>query len=142
MLHLFLPYAGILGRIIGRYVGVKAIVSTQCNLPLAYSPKIYWLDKLTLFWGLYGLSNGGIELLYGGSVSKFSKSIWEEGRRHFTVVAGVDLSVFDGRVLSTDRNEKRQEVGIPQEAKLAMMISRMISWKGHTDLVSAMKFLP
>ena len=35
---------------------------------------------------------------------------------------------------------KRQEVGIPQEAKLAMMISRMISWK--TDLVSAMKFLP
>lgn len=84
----------------------------------------------------------GIELLYGGSVSKFSKSIWEEGRRHFTVVAGVDLSVFDGRVLSTDRNEKRQEVGIPQEAKLAMMISRMISWKGHTDLVSAMKFLP
>ena len=23
-----------------------------------------------------------------------------------------------------------------------MMISRMISWKGHTDLVSAMKFLP
>ena len=55
VLHLFLPYAGILGRIIGRYAGVKAIVSTQCNLPLAYSPKIYWLDKLTLFWGLYGL---------------------------------------------------------------------------------------
>jgi len=143
VLHTFLPYAGIIGRIAGRFIGIKKIISTQCNLPVAYSFKIYWLDKITLpLAHVWTGATEGIEQLYGGSAALFKRDLWEKGRRHFTIVAGVDLPVFDKTFESVDRKTKRKEIGVPESPILVTMTARMIPWKGHADVVEAMTYLP
>jgi glycosyltransferase involved in cell wall biosynthesis len=143
VLQTFLPYAGILGRIIGRLARVPHIISVQCNLPIAYTKKNYWLDKLTLpFAETWIGATEGIEQSYGDSVEPFTREAWQKGRRHFTIVAGVDLPVFDAKIAKTDRNAKRRELGIAKTDTLIMMTARLISWKGHADLIRAMQFLP
>lgn len=143
IVHTFLPYAGILGRIAGRLSGVSRIVSTQGNLPAAYGKKIYWLDRLTLFLARAWIgATEGIELAYAGSSAPFSRVLWREGRRHYTILAGVDLPRFDGRLLKADRERMRRELAVPEGAPLVMMIARFVSWKGHADLIAALLLLP
>ncbi len=138
----FLPYAGILGRIVARIAGVRRITSVQCNLPIAYSKRTYWLDKITLSLAtVWTGATEGIELSYGGSVQPFSKDAWNTKRKHYTIVAGVDLPVFDATIKAVDRNVKRKEIGLTSEDKVIMMTARLISWKGHVDLVGAMAFI-
>lgn len=143
VLQTFLPYAGVLGRFIGHLARVPHIISVQCNLPIAYDAKTYWLDKQTLpLAEVWTGASEGIELSYGGSSEPFTHEAWQQGRRHFTIVAGVDLPVFDARVAKVDREAKRREIGISADNTLIMMTARMVSWKGHTDLIGAMQFLP
>lgn len=143
ILHTFLPYAGILGRLVAPWAGVRSVISVQCNLPVAYDRKTFILDKITLPLATAWVgATEGIERSYGGSSEIFSENSWEKGRRHFTIVAGVDLPVFDRTLACVDRRAKRNEIGIPSEATVVMMIARLISWKGHADLIAAMKLMP
>lgn len=143
ILQTFLPYAGILSRIVGRLARVPHITSVQCNLPAAYDARTYWLDKLTLpFAETWTGATEGIEQSYGGSVEPFTRKAFQGGRKHFTVVAGVNLPLFDTQIAKVDREAKRREIGIAKADTLVMMTARLISWKGHTDLVGAMQFLP
>ena len=138
VLHTFLPYAGILGRIIGRIAGVRSIVSTQCNLPVAYDTRTYWLDRLTLPLACAWIgATESIERSYGGSYAYFSSDAWERGRRHFSIVSGVDLPTFDARVRAADRTALRAALSVPEGKDLILMIARLVSWKGHHDLLSA-----
>jgi glycosyltransferase involved in cell wall biosynthesis len=143
VLQTFLPYAGILGRVIGRLARVPHITSVQCNLPIAYTKKNYWLDKLTLpLAEVWTGATEGIEQSYGNSVEPFTRKAWQKGRRHFTIVAGVDLPAFDARIAKANREEKRREIGVAKEDTLVMMTARLISWKGHKNLIEAMRLLP
>jgi glycosyltransferase involved in cell wall biosynthesis len=142
IVHTYLPYAGILGRCAARLARVPHILSTQCNVRVAYDFKGYWLDRLTLpLAHAWTAAAEGIELEYGGSVSVFSEQVWKQGRRHVTVVAGVDLPVFDARIAAVHTDTKRMEVGIPVDVPLVMMVARLIPWKGPLDLVAAMRYL-
>lgn len=47
VLHCHLPYAQILGRLIGRASGVSVLLSTQHSIPAKYHPIIRVLDRLT-----------------------------------------------------------------------------------------------
>lgn len=142
VVHTFLPYAGTVGRIASRIAGFKNIISTQCNLPVAYSKKVYWLDKITLFLAKAWVgATEGIELHYGGSSECFDKALWQKGRRHFSIVAGVDLEKIEQIGRNCNREEKRRSIGITEHDKLILMTARLISWKGHQEVIGAMKFL-
>lgn len=143
IVHTFLPYAGTLGRIAARIARVPRIMSTQCNVRVAYGFKGYWYDRITLVLAhAWTAATEGIELEYGGSAAPFSRGSWALGRRHFSISAGVDLSAFDARIAACDKNAKRAEIGIPKDVPLVMMTARLISWKGPTDLVEAMRYVP
>ena len=138
VLHTFLPYAGTVGRVVGHLAGVKSILSVQCNLPLAYSKKVYFLDWITLFFAnAWTAASVGIEEAYAGSSVAFSDIEWNKGRRHFSVVSGVDIDDIERVVKKTNIEKKRNELGIKKGHQLVSMTSRLISWKGHDDLLDA-----
>lgn len=143
VVHTFLPYAGTVGRIASRVVGIKNIISTQCNLPVAYSKKVYWLDKLTLpLAKVWVGATEGIEFHYGRSSEYYTNDLWKKGRRHFSIVAGVDLEKIEQVVKNCNRKEKRRAIGVTEQDKLVLMTARLISWKGHREVINAMKLLP
>lgn len=143
IVHTFLPHAGTIGRVAARLAGVRAIVSTQCNVRGAYDFWRYWIDRLTLV-----LANAwtgvteGIELEYGGSVAYFSSAEWKRGRRHFTIPSGVDLHAITESLAHLDREKKRKELGLPADGVMVFMTARLFRWKGHHDLVRALLHLP
>lgn len=143
IVHTFLPYAGTLGRIAARSVGIRNVISTQCNLPVAYGARVYWLDRLTLpLAKAWTGATEGIEQAYGGSVAHFSRELWSGGRRHFSIPGGVDLEKIKAAVAATDRQAKRAELGIDPGQTLVLMTARLISWKGHRYAIEAMPYLP
>ena len=143
VVHTFLPYAGILGRIAARWAHIATIISTQCNLPVAYTKKLYWLDRLTLpLAHAWTGATEGIELHYGGSTEYVQGELIRRGRRHFTIVSGVDVAAIEKVMTGTDRIKKRHELAIPLEARLVFMTARLMSWKGHEDAIAALANLP
>ncbi|MDO8552929.1 MAG: glycosyltransferase [bacterium] len=143
IVHTFLPHAGTLGRIAARMAGVRAIVTTQCNVRVAYDFWRYWIDRLTLILAhAWTGSTEGIELEYGGSIAYFSNAEWRRGRRHFTIPSGADLNAITASRAHLDREKKRKELGLPADGVMILMTARLIRWKGHTDLVRALVHLP
>jgi len=143
VLQTFLPYAGIIGRVVGRIAGVKSIFSVQCNLKMAFSPKVYWIDLITLpIANVWTAATEWIEEEYNGKSGYFSEEQWVTGRRHFTVLAGVDVDDIQKVVMGVDRDKKRKEIGIQPNNKVISMCARMVGWKGHEDLIKAFSFLP
>jgi glycosyltransferase involved in cell wall biosynthesis len=138
VLHTFMPYVGIIGRIVGRLAGVKSIISLQANVPLAYTKKVYYLDLWTLF--LANVWTGaavGVEKAYAGDSVPFSEEDWSKGRRHFTVISGANVDDIGKAISETNKKEKRKELGIKDDNLVISMTARLISWKGHDDLINA-----
>jgi glycosyltransferase involved in cell wall biosynthesis len=141
--HTFLPYAGTIGRVIARLAGVKRIISTQCNVRVAYSLREYWMDRLTLpLVHAWTATAEGIEMEYGSSVAYWGKQAWGEGRRHYTIAGGVDCSAIEAAISRLDRTAKRAEIGLHGGDVMVMMTARLVSWKGHEDIIDAMALLP
>lgn len=143
IIHTYLPYAGILGRVVGRLARVPHIVSMQCNVRVAYDFRGYWMDRLTLpLADAWTAAAESIELEYGGSVENFSETLWNAGRRHYTITAGVDCDAIQKIRTGLDRAGKRREFGIGERDVMLMMTARLVSWKGHNELIEAMPLLP
>lgn len=143
IVHTYLPYAGTVGRVAARIAGIRHTISTQCNLPVAYTKRVYWLDRLTLpLAQAWTGATEGIEQHYGGSSAPFTREEWDKGRRHFTIVAGVDVAKIAAVHAETNRTKKREELGIPTDVPLVLMTARLISWKGHDELITAMAQVP
>ncbi len=143
IVHTFLPYAGTIGRVIARLAGVKRIISTQCNVRVAYTTKEYWMDRLTLSLAhAWTAAAEGIEMEYGGSIAYWSKQAWGEGRRHYTIAGGVDCNAIGSAIAHLDRPAKRAVLGLQEGDVMVMMTARLISWKGHEDIIEAMALLP
>lgn len=143
IVHTFLPYAGVIGRVVARFAGVPRIFSTQCNLRVAYSWAWFALDAMTLpLAHAWVAVTEGIERSYASSALRFSTAAWHAGRRHFTICAGVDLASFDVKVAAASRDEVRASLGIAPDEVMVIMVARLIPWKGHEDLVASMSYLP
>ncbi len=139
IVHTFLPYAGTMGRIAAKLAGVRCVISTKCNLPVAYSKKVYWLDKLTLWLADTWIgATEGIELHYGKSSKRFSQKLWNAGRRHFTIVAGVDTTTLQGVQNAIDYTAKRAQIDVPSDATMIFTTARLISWKGINYAIDAL----
>lgn len=143
IVHTFLPYAGVIGRVIARMAGIQKTISTQCNVRVAYGFKEYWMDRLTLSLAhAWTAAAEGIEMEYGGSVTYWSEQAWQEGRRHYTLTGGVDCSAVDAALSHLDRAAKRAELGLRDGESMVMMTARLVSWKGHEDIIDALALVP
>lgn len=143
VVHTFLPYAGTLGRFAARLAGVPYIISTQCNIRVAYNFREYWIDRLTLpLAHVWTAAAECIESEYGGSVEYVTERSWRSGRWHFTIVAGVDVDQVQRVAVSVDRHAKRASIGVADTDVVVLMTARLISWKGQDDLIRALAYLP
>ncbi|KKW19331.1 MAG: Glycosyl transferase, group 1, partial [Parcubacteria group bacterium GW2011_GWA2_51_10] len=143
IVHTFLPYAGTIGRVVARLARVPRVVSTQGNIRVAYDFRGYWMDRITLpLAHVWTAAAESIELEYGGSVESFSEKLWRGGRRHFTIPAGVDCETIQNAISSVDRTKKRVELGIRENDVMILMTARLVSWKGHDELIDAAALLP
>ena len=143
IVHTYLPLAGTFGRIAGRAAGVHAIVSTQCNIRVAYDFWGYWIDRLLLpLAHAWTGASECIEEEYGRSIKYMDATLWKAGRRHFSIPAGVDGTVIRDEIARMDRHQKRTDLGLRDSDVMLMTTARLVPWKGHEDLIAAMKFLP
>lgn len=143
IIHTFLPYAGFWGRVVGRVCGYRHIVSTLCNLPVSLNKKNYYLERLTLFLAEARIvAAEGIGFHYGGILNTFSLKEWKQGGRRFLIPAGVDCDLVEKTIEGLDKSIFKKELNLPVDCFVVTMIARMVSWKGHLDLIKATTLLP
>jgi len=138
----FLPYTNILSRVAGVMTRIP-VLSVQCNLPFTYPWSVRSLDFFTLPLSKAWVgASSGIEAAYGGSAETYTDGLWDAGRRHFTLYAGVDVESINSITSSIKREELRHELNLPEGVPVVLSVARLISWKGNDILLRAMVQVP
>lgn len=107
LIHCHLPWAGIVGRLVGKLTGVP-VVYTEHNKWERYHKLTYWLNKLSF-------SSQRKVIAVSGDVAKSIQSHYKGHKPHVQVVAnGVDTNKFSPDII-VDR-DIRKELGIPINA--------------------------
>ena len=139
ILHTHLPYAGSLGRVVGRLAGVPKIISTQHNVAGAFHKATLIADKLTLpLTDVVTAVSEPVEESFFGKSHPFSLDLLEKGIKTFTIYNGVDLSLIDRAIERTNPGKKREELGLGIDDPVVGIVARFVAWKGHRDLIKAM----
>lgn len=132
ILYSWLFYANILGRIVGRLAGVKAIISSQRNIDPWRKFYHVLIDRLTACLTDLIISNceaGKARLV---NVERISPE------KIVVIYNGIDLNEFD--LKSTSRANKAQ-YGFPNDAKVIGTVASLTHKKGHIYLLEAMSKL-
>jgi glycosyltransferase involved in cell wall biosynthesis len=138
ILHTHLPYAGIIGRIIGRFAKVPVIVSTQHNVAGSFKKILLLLEKLTFpLANVITCVSEGVEQSFFNQSNVFSIEVLKNNYKHFTIYNGVDIEKIGKIIERTDFIVKRKEFGLNENDKVVTIVARLIKWKGHLDLISA-----
>lgn len=139
ILHTHLPYAGVLGRIVGRLAGVPRIISTQHNVPGAFHKQTLIADRLTLpLADVVTAVSEPVEEAFFGESHPFSVDLFEKGVKTCTIYNGVDLGLIDEALEKTDRRQKKKEFRLGIDDPVVGIVARFVAWKGHKDLIEAM----
>jgi glycosyltransferase involved in cell wall biosynthesis len=138
LLHLHLPYTGILGRVASRLAPVRAVVYTEHNLWERY----HWLtsaaNRLT-----FGYNDAVIavsdEVKHSiQSQYKFNGKL--EGKPKLcTILNGVDTDQLLAD--SQDRHSVKPEFGIPDHHQLVVHVANFTPKKRHEDLIRAARLV-
>jgi L-malate glycosyltransferase len=134
LLHIHLPYTGILGRVASRMAPVKAVVYTEHNLWERY----HWLT---------GAANR-FTFGYNDAVIAVSDEVENSIRSRYrvngkpklcTIPNGVDVDqlALDAR----DSQGVKPEFGIPQDNRLVVHVANFTPKKRHEDLIRAARMV-
>jgi len=138
ILHTHLPYAGIIGRIIGRLAKVPVIISTQHNVASSFKKILLLFEKLTFpLANVITCVSEGVEQSFFDQSNVFSMEVLRNNYKHFTIYNGVDVEKIEKIVERTDFITKRKEFDLNENDKVITIVARLIKWKGHLDLISA-----
>ncbi|MFC1932966.1 glycosyltransferase [Chloroflexota bacterium] len=133
ILHIYLPYSGILGRVIGRLAGVRDIVYTECSVMEMYHPLTKLLNLLT-----YPLGRTTIAVS-----EEVQRSIMKHriaNRTELLVIpCGVDPNCGSTSGGHTDKT--KEALGIPANHKVVGNVAHIRPEKGHEYLVRAAKIV-
>ncbi len=133
ILHLHLPYSGILGRVIGRLAGVKGIVYTEHSVMEMYHPLTRLLNLLT-----YPLA--GITIAVSEEVQHSIRKHRITSRNELLVIRnGVDLN--SGSTIGGRPDKTKEVLGIPPNHKVVGNVAHIRPEKGHDYLVRAVKIV-
>jgi glycosyltransferase involved in cell wall biosynthesis len=132
ILHLHLPYTGILGRISGRLSGVNAIVYTEHNVMERYHPLTRWLNLATYPMNVkvIAVSNEVERSIVRHRLSRRTD--------HIVIRNGIRLN---GEKPMDQPEKTREALGIPAGHKVVGNIAHVRPEKGHEYLVRAAKLV-
>jgi L-malate glycosyltransferase len=133
ILHLHLPYTGILGRVIGRLAGVRGIVYTEHSVMEMYNPITRVFNLLT-----YPLNRTTIAV--SGEVQRsIMKHRIARGNKLLVIRNGVELN--RRRIGGGHPNMTKEVMGIPANHKVVGNVAHIRPEKGHEYLVRAAKLV-
>jgi len=131
VLHLHLPYTGILGRVIGRLNGVKGIVYTEHNILDTYHPLTRMLNLLT-----YPLSRKTISV---------SEEVQRSLMKHRLARSTELLVIRNGIDLNSESSVSpdmvKQALGIPTNHQVVGNVAHVQPAKGQEYLLQAAKLV-
>ena len=130
ILHSHLFHANLLARIIGRFVGVTVVISTEHIMGLESKWRLF-LNKLTS-----GLADKIIAVSFG--VKDFLvKMVGIESVKIAVVQNGIEC--IELCFLDQIKEEKRKELGLSARDKVIGTVARIHKQKGHVYLLYAVK---
>jgi glycosyltransferase involved in cell wall biosynthesis len=128
ILHLHLPYTGIIGRLVGRLAGVKNTVYTEHNVFEVYHPVTRLLNLIT-----YPLNK--ITIAVSEEVQRSIMKHWISRRSHpITIRNGVDA---DYLAAGTPPDKMKASLGIPSSHKVVGNVAHIRHEKGQEYLLQA-----
>jgi glycosyltransferase involved in cell wall biosynthesis len=127
ILHLHLPYTGILGRVIGRLAGVEAIVYTEHNVMEKYRPLTRWLNQFT-----YPM-NAKIIAVSGEVDRSITRHLIARSTDHTIIRNGIALNHRDQ--ISDPPDEIKRSLGIPAGHQVVGNVAHIRPEKGHEYLL-------
>ncbi|MFQ5873794.1 MAG: glycosyltransferase [Dehalococcoidia bacterium] len=131
ILHIHLPYSGVVGRIAGRFARVRGIVYTEHNVLGMYHPFTRLCNILTyrLHHATITVSGEVLRSLPGGPIT--------DRRTLRTIHCGVDLSAYNAHGAHSDL--AREALGIPPNRHVVGNVAHIRPEKGHRYLLEAAK---
>jgi glycosyltransferase involved in cell wall biosynthesis len=130
ILHLHLPYTGVIGRVVGRLAGVKNIIYTEHNVMEAYHP-------VTRFFNLITYPLNRFTIAVSEEVQRSIMKRWISRRTNLvTIRNGVDL---DNNIAGETPEKTKSSLGIPPFHQVIGNVAHIRPEKGQKDLLYAAK---
>lgn len=118
------PRDAFYGTLMAKATGVKSVVHLHVKYEDWISRKSQW--ALSHCDAIIGVSN---------YIARTAVEAGHDPRRVFSVVNSIEASRWDP---DTDGMRVRAELGIDAHAPVLAVVSRLFSWKGHTELIRAL----
>ena len=132
VLHVHLPYSGVIGRIASRMSPVKAVVYTEHNLWQRYHKATSLLNKMTYRW------NDAVIAVSGEVERSIRDNYSVNGRPKLDVIRnGVDIQRL--QEVKDRGRDVRPEFGIPADHSIVAHVANFTPKKRHCDLLEAIK---
>ena len=136
VLHTYLPFSGIAGRLIGRWCRVPVLVSSHQNVRGKFRPVIRALDALTIRMADHVVCNSEeVERSFFGTCTPYEG----EGDAAWvvTVVDGVDVDEVRAAVARADRDAVRAELGAGPDDFVVVCVARYVPVKDQPTTLRA-----
>lgn len=130
VLHMHLPYAGIVGRISGKLVGTRAMVYTEHSLFEHHHRVTAWANRLTYPWNDAAICVSEAVRRSVVTEGKVKRSVPLN-----TIYNGIDMEAI--AVGEPGTVSVREEFGIPENHKLVVNVANFNPQKRHEDLLKA-----
>ena len=138
MVHAHMPISGVLARLAARIAGVPRVAYT-CHGFLFNQPGPPWRRALGLVAEWLGGRLTDITLTVSTEEAADARRLWI-ARRAVPVGNGRDPARF--RPDPAARARVRQALGVPDEAVVVVIVSRLVRHKGYPELLAAMRDVP
>jgi glycosyltransferase involved in cell wall biosynthesis len=134
VLHLHLPYAGSIGRVIGRLAGVQAIIYTEHSLHEHHHMLSQWANRLTYSW-----NDATICVSEAVRQSVLAHCKLNGHPTLNTIFNGIDLEEISHNL--GDSATVRQELGVPADHQIVVHVANFNPQKRHEDLMKAVQLV-
>lgn len=134
VLHVHLPYSGIMGRIASRMSPVKAVVYTEHNLWQRYHKITSLFNKITYRW------NDAVIAVSNEVEHSIRDNYSVNGKPKLDVIPnGVDIALLQN--VMARKRDIRPEFGIPADHAIVVHVANFTPKKRHCDLLEAVKLV-
>ena len=141
ILHTFMAYPGIWGRLIGRLVGIPIIISSLQNVANRTALWVRVIDKMTFpLADVLVACSTSVEESYFGNSAVFNGD-FQANRSHYTIYNSVDVAKLDRMLKSANCEAVRKEFGLDRNSPLLVNVGRIDPQKGQIYLIEAMQYV-
>lgn len=138
ILHTHLPFSHIIGRLAGRLAGVPKIVSTLHNVYQSQHLVSSLIDRWSLdFSDIVTAVSPSVEISYFQNSKVFEIEDLNNGKDHFTIYNGVDISKIDYFLNKVNKEEKATSLRLVSNKFNIICAARLHPNKGHIYLIKA-----